>query len=73
MDLQPPTTRTISPAHRRRAMVFLILAVAAVGFAMTAQMGLDNNYVVEELGVTGKQRGTRLGRAAVADNCRRNA
>ncbi len=53
-------------AHRRRGMIFLCLAVAAVGFALTAHMGLDNNFVVEELGVSGYQRGVM---EAIRESC----
>ena len=38
-------------------MLFLGLAVAGVGFAMALQMGLNANFLVEDLGVSGLQRG----------------
>ena len=43
--------------HRRRGMVFLCLASAAVGFAMMIQMGLNANFVAGELRITGLQQG----------------
>jgi len=45
-------------AHeRRRGFLFLRLAVAGVGFALALQMGLNANFLVEEIGVSGLQIG----------------
>ncbi len=44
-------------AHRRRGLIFLSLAVAAVGFTMHVQMGVNANFLVEEMHLTGAQVG----------------
>lgn len=52
-----PANQTLPHGRRRRGMVFLGLAAAGVGFAMALQMGLNANFLVEDLGVSGLQRG----------------
>ena len=42
---------------RRRSLIFLGAAVACVGVAMSFQMGLNTNFLVEEIGVSGFQQG----------------
>lgn len=54
-ELPPPAAHVA--AHRRRSMIFLALGSAAMGFAIMVQMGLNENFVVEELGVSGFQKG----------------
>jgi MFS family permease len=44
-------------AHRRRGLIFLGLAVAAVGFAMSVQMGVNANFVADEMKLSGLQQG----------------
>jgi len=44
-------------ARRRRGMTFLRLAAAGVGFALALQMGLNANYLAEDIGVSGFQLG----------------
>jgi len=44
-------------AARRRGIVFLVLAAAGVGFAMTVQSGVNSNFVVQEMGLTPMQQG----------------
>jgi predicted MFS family arabinose efflux permease len=44
-------------AQRRRGILFLCLATALVGAAMATQMGLNENFLVEEMEVGGLQRG----------------
>lgn len=50
-------------AIRRRGMLFIALAVACVGFAMALQLGLNANFVVEEIDLdpwqVGKLEGAR--------------
>ena len=45
------------PTWRRRSLFFLGLAVAAVGLTMAMQMGLNENFLVQEVGVRPLQRG----------------
>lgn len=47
----------MTDSRRRRAMFFLALAVAAAGFTMMLQIGLNDNFLVEDLGVTAAQKG----------------
>jgi MFS family permease len=42
---------------RRRSLIFLGAAVACVGVAMSFQMGLNTNFLVEEIGVSGFEQG----------------
>ncbi len=44
-------------ARRRRGMLFLGLAVAAASFTIMLQIGLNDNFLVQELGVTPAQKG----------------
>jgi MFS family permease len=44
-------------AQRRRGVFFLGLAFAAMGVALFIQMGLNANYVAQELGLSGTQQG----------------
>jgi len=53
----PASRDSITPAQRRRSLVFLSLAVGAVGFAMTLQLGLNANFVGQEMKLTGLQQG----------------
>jgi len=57
MSTEPDPAATLSDADRRKGMVFLALAVAAVGFTMALQMGVNSNFVVEEMHLTGLQQG----------------
>ena len=47
----------LSASDRRRGMLFLGAAVAFVGVSMAMQMGLNENFVVKEIGVSWLQRG----------------
>ena len=47
----------ITDAERRRGRLFLSLAAAFVGFAIVLQMSLNNNFLVGEIGVSGRQAG----------------
>ena len=47
----------LDAASRRRGMFFLGAAAAFVGASMAIQIGLNENFVVGELGLTGLQRG----------------
>jgi MFS family permease len=44
-------------SRRRQGLLFLGAAVGCAGFAMALQMGLNSNYVADEIGVTGLQQG----------------
>jgi len=44
-------------AQRRRSLLLVRLAVAGAGAAMAIQMGLNENFLVQDIGVTGLQRG----------------
>ena len=48
---------SITDAQRYRGLFFLRLAVAAVGFTMSIQMGLKTNFVADVIGVSGPQLG----------------
>ena len=47
----------LSASSRKRGLIFLGLAVAAAGATMGIQAGLNFNFMVEEIGVTGLQMG----------------
>jgi len=44
-------------AHRRRGLFMLGVAVACVGFAMAWAMGVNSNFVADEMGLSGLQQG----------------
>lgn len=46
-----------SEANRRRGRFFLGAAVAAVGFALALQMGMNANFLSDDLGLSGAQLG----------------
>jgi hypothetical protein len=47
----------VTDAERRRGMLFLSLAAAFVGFALVLQMSLNSNFLVGEIGISGRQAG----------------
>jgi len=53
----PAAWRDALAAHRRRGLVFLALAAAGVGFALHVQMGLNANFLADEMRLTGDQVG----------------
>jgi len=62
METDPPTIEDAAlddpvAAHRTRGMIFLGLAVAAVGFGLHVQMGMNANFVGEEMKITAYQQG----------------
>ena len=54
LDVKTPE---LSDAKRRRSLFFLGLAVAGVGFAMALQMGLNSNFLADDIKVSGLQIG----------------
>ena len=44
-------------AHRRRGLLFVGLAVAGVSFMLTLQLGLNSNFVAQEMDLTGLRQG----------------
>jgi len=56
----------LTPHQRRRGFVYLRLAVAGVGFALALQMGLNANFLVEEIGIDPSQLGLL---EAVRESC----
>jgi predicted MFS family arabinose efflux permease len=55
MNVERPLVLTDS--ERRRGLLFLSLASAFVGFAIVLQMSVNNNFLVGEIGVSGRQAG----------------
>jgi len=51
------TSSTFVARFRRRSLVFLGVAVAGVGFAMTLQLGLNASFVGQEMHLSGQQQG----------------
>jgi len=47
----------LQPSLRRRGLVFLGLAVAAAGFTMSLQLGVNSNFVADEMGLSGFEQG----------------
>jgi predicted MFS family arabinose efflux permease len=47
----------LSERDRRRGLFFVGLASACIGVALTLQIGLNNNFLVAEIGITGFQAG----------------
>ena len=52
-----PVQTPLTPADRRRGVFFLGLAVGAVGFTFAVQMGVNSNFMADEMGLTGYQQG----------------
>jgi predicted MFS family arabinose efflux permease len=61
-----PAAVTITDANRRRGLFFVAAASAFLGLALTLQMGLNNNFLVGEIGVSGFQAGLL---EAVRESC----
>jgi len=55
--LDVPPESVADETHRRRGMFFLGLAVAWVGITMAMQMGLNANFLADEMKLTGSQLG----------------
>ena len=56
MTAHPPLG-PVTAAARRRSLTFLGMAVAGVSFCMSIQMGLNTNFLVEEIHVDARQQG----------------
>jgi len=52
-----PAAPTLSDSDRRRGLFFIGLAAAGTGLALTLQIGLNNNFLVGEIGISGFQAG----------------
>ncbi len=48
---------TLSQEERRRGLLFVGIAAACVGFALTLQLTLNSNFLVGEIGISGLQVG----------------
>jgi len=57
MQMAEVQTPELSDAKRRRSLLFLGLAVAGVGFSMALQMGLNANFLADDIKVSGLQIG----------------
>ncbi|MCX5672735.1 MAG: MFS transporter [Planctomycetota bacterium] len=57
MTTQPSLDPAAVSLPRRRSLIFLGAAVACVGATMAFQMGLNTNFLVEEIGVSGFEQG----------------
>ena len=55
VELPAPSGPT--PEHRRRGLLFVGLAAAGVGFTITLQLGLNSNFVAQEMNLSGLQQG----------------
>ncbi len=64
--ISTPTLASISEGDRRRGLFFIACASAGVGVALTLQLALNNNFLVEEIGVSGFQAGLL---EAVRESC----
>ncbi len=56
-QLPLPTQPLADETHRKRAMFFLGAAVACMGVCMAIQGGINENFLVDEIHVSGSQRG----------------
>ena len=61
-----PVGAQVSAAVRRRGLLFVGAAVATVGFAMALQMGVNANFLADEMALTGAQLGVL---EAVRESC----
>ncbi|HUT33163.1 MAG TPA: MFS transporter [Planctomycetota bacterium] len=66
LDARQQPLPEISDAKRRRALLFVGLAVGAVAFALALQIGLCDNFVVGELDLKGFHKGVL---EAVRESC----
>src|SRR5579864_8680678 len=57
---------TLTEAVRRRGLFFVATASAFIGLALTLQIGLNNNFLVGEIGINGFQAGLL---EAVRESC----
>jgi hypothetical protein len=48
---------SITESDRRRGLLFVAVAAACVGFALSVQLSLNNNFLVAEIGISGFQAG----------------
>jgi predicted MFS family arabinose efflux permease len=62
----PAPAVVISTSDRRRGLFFVAAASALIGVALTLQIGLNNNFLVGEIGVSGFQAGLL---EAVRESC----
>ncbi|MFH0921894.1 MAG: MFS transporter [Fibrobacterota bacterium] len=65
-DTGAPDPGALSDHSRKRGLFFLQVASGAVSFAVLLQVGLNNNFLVQELGITGFQAGLL---EAVRESC----
>jgi len=66
-ELRPqPAVAVISDRDRKRGLLFIAFASAFVGVALTLQIGLNSNFLVGEIGISGFQAGLL---EAVRESC----
>ncbi|HUS90560.1 MAG TPA: MFS transporter [Phycisphaerae bacterium] len=61
-----PLETAATVAHRRRGLLFIGLAVGCLGFAFALQLGMNSNFVGDEMKLTGDQQGNL---EAVRESC----
>ena len=54
---EPPAASFLAGHHRRRGLIFLGLMVAFAGFTMSLQLGVNSNFVAQEMGLSGFEQG----------------
>jgi MFS family permease len=65
-ELDHAAPSVLTDAERRRGMVFVCLMVGAAGFGLALQLGMNDNFLAEEIGIQGFEKGVS---EAVRESC----